>query len=210
MIIKPTKDQAIAFFQGQQAASGLGISADFEKRKIFLIGEVDDVIANKFIVVLQFMDKNPAPITVILSSTGGGEPQGYAIYDAIRICKSPVCIDGLGAVQSIAALILQAGTLRRLSPECRFMIHNGSVSLGNDTNADELVSIGEEVRKSNQRYHAVLALRSGMPIAEIKSLCEAETYFSASEAVKSGFADEVIEIPKKKKFPAKIKKRRNK
>lgn len=182
--------------QFQHAMACLNISADFGTRRIWLFNGIDDETVYHFVVTLQTMDLTKGPIEVIMCSLGGSEPQGYAMFDAIRMTRNQVTIIGLGAVQSIAALIMQAADLRLLAPECRFMVHNGSVTMAPDIHADTIVAIGKEVMKNNHRYHQLLAERTGLPVSKIRRYCEVETYWSAEEAVKLNFADGVIVVRK--------------
>jgi ATP-dependent Clp protease protease subunit len=164
---------------------------DVEGRVVYLVGDVDEAVVVRFLAALHVLDAEESPVRVILSSDGGGVDAGMAIYDAIRTTRSRVTVDCYGACQSIAALILQAADVRRVSPECRLMIHNGSVRVEN-TSADTMESIGREVALLNRRYWEILARRSGLTTDRIKEMCQVETYLSAAEAVEAGLADEVI------------------
>lgn len=178
-----------------QAALGTGI--DTESRTLFLVGEVTDQTSYQFLVALSILDTTPGPITVVMNSVGGDEPSGYAIYDALRQARNHTVVKGFGAVQSIAALIIQAADRRLLSQWCRFMIHNGSVSMGPGVDANQLVAIGREVERNNFNYQKILAERAGKPLEEVAHLCGQEAYFSAREAIRYGFADGLI--PRRRK-----------
>jgi ATP-dependent protease ClpP protease subunit len=169
-------------------------SADYETRTIYIMDEIDSDSASKFVVAFRLMDAIPGTINLVISSGGGSEPAGYAIFDVVRMAKNRVVAEGIGCVQSIASLIFQAADHRILAPETRFMIHNGSVELEHATDADTMVAIGKEIAKNNDRYHQLLAERSKLPIATVKKYCRDEAYFSAEEAVEAGFADEVIDV----------------
>ena len=178
----------------------LSLGADPTCNTLYLVGEIDDELAYRFLVGLHVLDSIGMPIKVVMCSPGGSDSAGCAIYDAIRLAKNHVTIDGYGCVQSIAALILQAADCRRLSPETRFMIHNGSINMSGGVDANTMVSIGREIEHNNIRYSRILADRSGKSLSEIKALCNEETYYSANEAVDFGFADEVINVvPQPKK-----------
>lgn len=169
-------------------------------RKLYLIGEVDHEMAKQLIVDLQTLDATEGPIVIVMTSAGGNEGAGYAIFDAIRMTHNPVTILAYGEVMSIAALVLQAADNRLLSPECRFLIHNGSVPSGGDDegyiDADKLIARAKETIRNNHRYHKLIAHRSGLPLAKIKTFCKQETLFWAEEAVKLGFADGIINVEK--------------
>lgn len=182
---------------GADLPSIMATGVDVPARLIYLMGEINNEVAYRFMVALQTLDRIEGDIRIILTSVGGEEDAGYAIYDAIRLSKNKVIIEGYGAVQSIAALIIQAGNVRLLSPECRFMVHNGSLTLSEGIEADTLVAIGKEVLVNNARYHSALATRSGQTIHKIRKLCKDETFFTAQEAVYIGLADRVMKIKKK-------------
>lgn len=187
---------------GQSSQSVLEIlntGIDVNARKIYIMGEIDPDMAYRTIVSLQILDQSPGDIRILINSHGGHEGSGYAIYDAIKLCQNRVIIEGYGEVQSISALILQAGEERLLSPECRFMIHNGFVDLEkSEIDNDALISIGKEITTSNKRYHAILSKKSGISMAKIRQYCEGELYLSAAEAVKKNFADAIITYSKTK------------
>jgi ATP-dependent Clp protease protease subunit len=172
---------------------------DIFGRTIFLIGQIDDQAVYRCLTGLQTLATDGrGGIRIVMNSVGGDEPGGYAIYDAIRSVKDTVTIEGYGAVQSIASLILQAADVRVLAPQCRFMIHNGNIDLAPGVDADTAVAIGREVERNNHIYHKILAQRSGKPLEEVRQLAEAETYYSAREAVAHGFADVVLPVRRRR------------
>jgi ATP-dependent Clp endopeptidase proteolytic subunit ClpP len=163
-----------------------------DTRTVYITGEVDEKLAHKTIVALEHLDRSDGDIRIVLNSEGGSEQCGYAIYDAITMCKNKVVIDGYGSVMSIAAAIFQAGDVRRLAKNSLFMVHHGSVS-GEDTMAqDHLVDLAEQIQKNNERYYSVLMEKSGQSKEIIQEWCKQERFFSAEEAVDVGFADAVF------------------
>jgi len=177
----------------QHAGEVSGLGADFEARRIYLFGEICDEIAYRFLTNFHTMDAYKAPIRIVLSSNGGGDGDGGAIYDAIRMSNNDVTIIGTGSVYSIAALIFQSAKLRLLTPECRFMIHNGSLEIGESIDANKLVVMSKEVKYSNDRFQRILSARSGISLKKIEKFCKNETFFSAEEACRLGFADGVLD-----------------
>jgi ATP-dependent protease ClpP protease subunit len=183
-------DPAVQISQRTSMAMATGV--DPFSRKIYLVGDICDAILGMFLPAFQILDSTDGAIQIVLSSPGGSEPAGWAIYDAIRLARNPVIIDGYGSVFSIAALIFQAGLYRRLAPNCRFMIHNGSVLIDGGIGANEAVGMGEEVKKNNHRYAKAIQDRSNLTFREVEDLCRAETFLSAEETIKMGFADGMI------------------
>lgn len=176
-------------------------SVDLKARKLYLIGDIDEESAKKFIVGLVHLDLTEGEITVVLSSGGGYESSGYAIYDAITMTKNVVIIEGYGVVGSIAAAIFQAGDMRRMAANASFMIHSGSVSPGEDVKQNLIVEMAEQIRRENGRYHEILSNASSLSVEEIAALCEHDTWYDAEESLAAGFCDEIL-------VPIKVKKKR--
>jgi ATP-dependent Clp protease protease subunit len=178
-------------------------------RTLYISGEVDSEIAHNFIVALESMDRVDGDIRIVLNSNGGDEQDGYAMHDAITMCRNKVTIDGYGSVMSIAAAIFQAGDVRRMAPNADFMVHHGSIEAPDvkedgTVEQDQVVAMANNITRNTQRYYAILSSGSQQPEDIIAIWCKDETTFNAQEAVDAGFADSIIEplktkIPKKKK-----------
>lgn len=179
-------------------------------RTVYVTGSVDCELAHQTIVALEGLDHTDGDIRIVLNSEGGSEEDGYAIHDAITMCRNRVIIDGYGSVQSIAAAIFQAGDLRRLAPNAIFMIHNGSMEeLEPIMLQDKIQEMAANIEKGNQRYYTILANASQQAMETIASWCKDETTFDAEEAVNACFADEIIP-PLKNRIPMKKKRKRSK
>ncbi len=177
-------------------------SVDVPSRTIFLFDEVNDQQAFQIIIALRLLDMNPGTITVVMSSSGGYDAAGWAIYDAIRQTKNHVRIEGYGHVQSMAAAIFQAGDERLLALNCRFMVHVGSIDhLESEVEIQKLEQLLRETRVGCERYIHVLAEHANRPVKDVRTEVEAETYLSAAEAVQLGYADGVLQRtePRKKR-----------
>src|SRR5688572_7633766 len=87
-------------------------AVSFERRTIYIMGEVDPELARKVIIALEALDREPGEIRVFMNCEGGNEEDGYAIYDALNMCQNPVRMEGYGNICSIAAAIFQAGDVR--------------------------------------------------------------------------------------------------
>lgn len=197
----------------ERALSGiLETGTDFAKRTIYLTDSIDMDTATKFFIAFSKISETEGPIRIVLMSTGGSEAAGWAIYDLLRESTNTVVVDAYGSAFSIAALILQGGDIRRMSPECRFMVHAGTVTPGEDVDQRTLIALGKEATRTNLRYQEVLAERSGMPLERMTKYCDDETYFTAAEALQQGLIDAVIgaarpasENPKNQKKRRKLK-----
>lgn len=179
------------------------VHVDAESRSIYITGEVQAKMAHDVIIALATLDADGATIRVVLNSDGGSEQNGYAIYDALMMCKSVVIIEGYGNVCSIAAAIFQAGDIRRLAPHTDFMIHNGTIAGEEEMKQTDVLDRAEQIKRDSIKYYSILSRASGQPVEIIEQLCRGDTYYTAKEAVDEGFADEVIKPIKKSPAPRK-------
>lgn len=183
----------------------LETGADHARRHLFLFGGVDDDLAYRFSAGLSVMDAIDGDITVNLSSYGGYIEDGFAIYDRIKLARNRIVIVGYGPIMSMGSIIMQAGDLRLLAPQSRFLLHDGSA--GYEATSNKFVAMGKEVEQTVGRLAQIYVERTGMKPDAIRKLMDAETYLSPAEAVSMGFADGIAmpnkltppPIPKKKK-----------
>lgn len=174
--------------------AALGGGVDFERRTIYIIGPITHETSTRVIPAIRTMDATKGDIRVILDSGGGSEPEGFAIYDVLRLANNHVTIDCYGAVQSIAALVLQAADRRRMSPECRFMVHNGTVETPGAIHQGTFIAIARESDYNTKRYQQILADRTGqLGVLDLEGFCHDEACLSAAECLEFGFIDEVID-----------------
>lgn len=173
------------------------VFVDDKKRKIYFYGPVDYNAAREIIIALQNFDETQGDIVIIMNSEGGAETDGYAIYDAITMCKNMVIIEGYGQISSITVAIFQAADIRRLAPNADLMIHDGTIGAGAEIKQNIIVEMADQIKRDNQRYYSILAGRSKLSIAKIEEACSKDTYYSAEEALTNGFCDEIL-VPQKK------------
>lgn len=183
------------------------VHLDDKKRRIFMAGEINESSTHAVMVALHKLEENDGDITLIMNSEGGEEPAGYALYDAISMCRNGVIIEGYGEISSISAAIFQAADVRRIAPNALFMIHNGTVPVGEETQQNIIVDLANQIKKDNQRYHSILAGRSKLTYAKIEEACEKDAYYTADEALSAGFCDEILMPLKKYMKPKKGKKK---
>lgn len=166
-------------------------------RRLFIIGPITEGLLRQLAPALYYLDSTPEdPIEIFISSGGGDVDSGIAIFGLIKQMKSYIVMTGFGTVQSMAAVIFQAADERVLEEGTRYMIHDGSVAMPmTDLNAH--MTRASEMAKVNEWCNKEISKRSGISMKEIIELSRAETYYSAQEAVKFGFADRVLK-PKKR------------
>ncbi|ODP33080.1 head maturation protease, ClpP-related [Pandoraea sp. ISTKB] len=150
--------------------------------------------AQAFMSQLDAAAGSAAEIVVAINSLGGDVFDAFAIYNALRRYPEKVTtrIDGVAA--SAASLVVMAGH-RVLMPEnAMLMIHNPWTVAGGD--ADQLRAYADMLDKAGDGIMAAYRNKSGKTDDELLAMMKAETWFTASEAVEAGFADE-IEAPVK-------------
>ena len=159
---------------------------------------VDASMAEYIIKALHILDiKSNSPITIIMNNPGGDYYHGMAIYDAIKACRSEVTIQAYGHAMSMGSIILQAADKRILSPNCRFMIHYGYMSMGfNHTKIYQKWS--EECKKMDkfmeQLYLGIIRkVQPNFKLEKLKKMLDFDTILSAEETIKLGLADEISE-----------------
>lgn len=168
------------------------LGADLHQRRIYLFGDVTPDMSWKAITALDLLKRDGKPISVILNSGGGDEYEGWAIYDAFVPFRKYISVYAVGQAMSMAAILLQIGSRRLLAPNLRFMIHNGhGPDFKGAPHASVLKAWGKEQHINDKRYAAELAARSKLTFQEVEAMCEQETFMSAEEAVRDGFADQI-------------------
>lgn len=187
----------------------LGSTADQSMRTIYLFGGIDEAAAYRFVVAFRVMDSVPGPITVLLSSHGGDIECGLAIFDCIKNARNPVTIVGYGSVQSMGAIIMQAGDTRLLMPEARFMIHSGVITIPDETNAERFLAISTEMKSIKERLTGILQERCRAD-TNVPAMMERETFMSAADALHAGFVDGVVVHPDRGAYEPKVKPKKKK
>lgn len=167
-----------------------GATCNKEAREICLLGAVDESSMVQFVSGFRELDHDKGTITVVISSPGGDEAAGWAIYEHMAMAKNEVIAVAYSECMSIAALILQGASKRLVSPWCRFMIHNGS--MGMESDVSRLMGRTKEILRVTSNYYSVLAQRSGHDLPTIKRMCDNEVFLSAQETVDLGFADGIL------------------
>jgi Protease subunit of ATP-dependent Clp proteases len=170
---------------------------DEETREVYLLGAVGDEMAAAAIPAIRHLDRTRGTITFIISSTGGDVDVGLSLYDTINLINNKTVGYCYGSCMSIMALVLQSFDKRYLSPNCRFMIHNGTMSV--DCGFDEGMALTEEIRRLNDITLDIMAKRATIPLSKVRNMCLKTKFMSASEACLAGFADGILETPRRRK-----------
>jgi ATP-dependent Clp endopeptidase proteolytic subunit ClpP len=132
-------------------------------------------------------------LEVHINSPGGSVFDGLAIYNAIaqRPGNVTTVVDGLAA--SAASFIAQAGKTRIVAPGAMVMIHDAhGLCIGNEADMTETAAL---LAKASSNLAGIYAAHSGRPAFEWRQAMQAETWYTAQEAVDAGLADRVAERP---------------
>lgn len=166
-----------------------------KERVIFLVGPVEDYMANLVVAQLLFLEaENPdKDIHLYINSPGGSVTAGMSIYDTMQFIKPDVSTMCIGQACSMGAFLLNAGTKgkRFCLPNSRVMIHQPSG--GAQGQASDIHIQAQEILKIRARLNELMAFHSGQPIEKIELDTERDNFMSAQQAKEYGLIDAVIE-----------------
>lgn len=165
-----------------------------KERVVFVVGQVDDHMANLIVAQLLFLEsENPEKdIHMYINSPGGVVTAGLSIYDTMQFIKPNVSTMCLGQAASMGAVLLAGGAAgkRYILPHSRVMIHQ---PLGGfQGQATDIEIHAKEILYIRERLNKILADHSGQKMSKIKADTERDFFMDADEAVKYGLVDQVI------------------
>ena len=166
-----------------------------KERVIFLVGQVEDYMANLVVAQLLFLEsENPdKDIHLYINSPGGSVTAGMAIYDTMQFIKPNVSTLCIGQACSMGALLLAGGAegKRFCLPHARMMIHQ---PLGGfQGQASDIEIHAREILFIRERLNKVLADHTGQPLDVIARDTDRDRFMSGTEAVEYGLIDKVLE-----------------
>ena len=166
-----------------------------KERVIFLVGPVEDYMANLVVAQLLFLEsENPdKDIFIYINSPGGSVSAGMAIYDTMQFIKPDVSTLCVGLAASMGALILTGGAKgkRHALPNSRMMIHQPHG--GAQGQASDIEIQAKEIIKTKKRLNEILAAHTGQSLDVIAHDTDRDNFMDASEAMKYGLIDSVID-----------------
>ena len=165
-----------------------------KERVIFLVGQVEDHMANLVIAQLLFLEsENPEKdIYLYINSPGGVVTAGMAIYDTMQFIRPDVSTLCIGQAASMGSLLLAGGASgkRFCLPHSRIMIHQ---PLGGfQGQASDIDIHAREIMAIRDRLNGILARHSGQTIERVQSDTDRDNFMTGQEAVKYGLIDRVI------------------
>jgi ATP-dependent Clp protease protease subunit len=165
-----------------------------KERVIFVVGPIDDDLANVIIAQMLFLESENADkdISLYINSPGGIVSAGMAIYDTMQFIKPSISTMCIGQAASMGAVILAAGqkNKRYALPNSRIMIHQ---PMGGAWGQSTDVQIhAKEILDTRLRLNKILAKHTGQTEKKIEVDTDRDNFMSADDAVKYGLIDKVI------------------
>lgn len=165
-----------------------------KERVIFLVGQVEDHMANLIVAQLLFLEsENPdKDISLYINSPGGSVTAGLAIYDTMQYIKPAVSTLCVGQACSMGAFLLAAGEKekRYALPNARVMIHQ---PLGGfQGQASDVEIHAREMLNIKQKLNELMASHTGQPLDRIEADTDRDNFLSAEESAEYGLIDKVV------------------
>jgi ATP-dependent Clp protease protease subunit len=166
-----------------------------KERVIFLVGPVEDYMANLVVAQLLFLEsENPdKDIHLYINSPGGAVTAGLAIYDTMQFIKPDVSTMCIGQAASMGALLLAGGAAgkRYCLPHSRMMIHQ---PLGGfQGQASDIDIHAREILAVRERLNKILAKHTSQSMETIQNDTDRDNFMGGQQAVEYGLIDSVLE-----------------
>ena len=166
-----------------------------KERVIFLVGPVEDHMANLIVAQLLFLESENADkdIHLYINSPGGAVNAGLAVYDTMQFIKPDVNTVCIGQAASMGALILSGGAKakRFALPHARMMVHQPMG--GFQGQASDIDIHAREILRVRERLNQILVKHTGRTMEQIKEDTDRDYFMDGEEAKSFGLIDAVIE-----------------
>jgi len=166
-----------------------------KERVVFMVGPVEDYMANVIVAQLLFLEsENPdKDIHLYINSPGGSVTAGLAIYDTMQFIKADVSTMCIGQAASMGALLLTGGAKgkRFCLPHSRMMIHQ---PLGGfQGQATDIDIHAKEILLIREKLNTIMSNHTGQPLEKISNDTDRDNFMGAEDAREYGLIDEIIE-----------------
>ena len=165
-----------------------------KERVIFMVGQVEDHMANLIVAQLLFLEsENPdKDIYLYINSPGGSVTAGLSIYDTMQFIKPDVSTLCIGQAASMGALLLCGGAAgkRYCLPHSRMMIHQPLA--GFQGQATDLEIHTQEILKTRERLNAIMAHHTGQDMETIQKDTDRDNFMGGDQSVEYGLIDAVL------------------
>ena len=165
-----------------------------KERVIFIVGPIEDHMANLVVAQLLFLESENTDkdVHLYINSPGGSVTAGLSIYDTMRFIKPDVSTMCIGQAASMGAFLLSGGSKgkRYILPNARTMIHQPSG--GAQGQATDIEIQAKEILFLRERLNSLLAEHTGQSMEVIERDTERDRFMSSEQSVEYGLVDEVI------------------
>jgi ATP-dependent Clp protease, protease subunit len=166
-----------------------------KERVIFIVGPIDDYMANIVVAQMLFLEsENPEKdVALYINSPGGVVSSGLAIYDTMQFIKPDVSTICVGQAASMGAVLLASGAKgkRFCLPHARVMIHQ---PLGGfQGQASDMEIHAKEMLDTRHRLNKILAKHTGQSVDQIKLDTDRDRFMDCGEAIKYGLVDSALD-----------------
>ncbi len=165
-----------------------------KERVVFMVGPVDDHMANIIVAQLLFLEsENPEKdISLYVNSPGGAVSSGLAVYDTMQFIRPDVSTVCIGQAASMGAVILAGGEKdkRHALPHSRVMIHQPMG--GSQGQASDIEIHTREILGIRERLNQILSRHTGQSLDTIKTDTDRDNFMSAEDAREYGIIDSVL------------------
>ncbi len=165
-----------------------------KERVIFMVGQVEDHMANLIVAQMLFLESENSEkdISLYINSPGGQVSSGMAIYDTMQFVRPDISTVCIGQAASMAAVILAGGATgkRHALPHSRIMIHQPMG--GAQGQATDIEIHTQEILRMRERLNQILSDRTGKTMKKIKVDTDRDNFMSANEAQNYGLIDSVL------------------
>ena len=166
-----------------------------KERVVFIVGPIEDQVANLVVAQLLFLEsENPdKDIHLYINSPGGVVTAGLSIYDTMQFVRPDVSTICMGQAASMGAFLLSGGAKgkRFCLPHARMMIHQPLA--GYQGQASDIDIHAKEILATRARLNKLLAGHTGQPLERIEKDTDRDYFMSGAEAVDYGLIDKVLE-----------------
>ena len=166
-----------------------------KERIIFVVGPIDDNVANLVVAQMLFLESENADkdVQLYINSPGGSVTSGLAIYDTMQFINSEVSTMCIGQAASMGAFLLAGGAKgkRYCLPNSRVMIHQPSG--GSQGQASDIEIQAKEILFLRKRMNAIMAEHTGKTLEQLAKDTERDNFMTANDALAYGLIDKIQE-----------------
>ena len=163
-------------------------------RLVFIVGGIDDQVANLVVAQLLYLESENAnkDVHLYINSPGGAVTSGLSIYDTMQFINCDVSTICVGQAASMGALLLAGGTTgkRFALPHSRIMVHQPSA--GFQGQATDISIHAKEVLELKKRLNDIMSRHTGQPAEQIEQHLDRDNFMGADDAVAFGIVDTVL------------------